>query len=261
MRFKGNSGNPSARPRRLRPGPTIDAGRMVAASPARKTVPIALKFLEIEPRPRYARRRGQRLLGRAPPATGRAAERERDRRSLLHLESLGGDPDQGLLAQKFEPLQALVVGDQREIERACGDLRSKVGRRLANDRDLDQRMTAIEARQDVGQERFRVVVRNAEPSRAPQALARQRGERARLDLDNAAGEFDQLLALFGQPRAASLLDEQGAAQLLLEPADMHRDGGLGLVHPLGRFGERAGIDDGEKRAKLVGVEHGTHPKF
>ena len=108
---------------------------------------------------------------------------------------------------------------------------------------------------------FGVVVWNAEPSRAPQALARQRGERARFDLDDAAGEFDQLLALFRQPRAASLLDEQGAAQLLLEPADMHRDGRLGLVHPLGRLGERAGIDDGEEGAKLVGVEHGTHPKF
>ena len=122
-------------------------------------------------------------------------------------------------------------------------------------------MTAIEARQDVGQKRFRVVVWNAEPSRAPQALARQRGERARFDLDDAAGEFDQLLALFRQPRATSLLHEQGAVQLLLEPADMHRDGGLGLVHPLGRLGERAGIDDGEEGAKLVGVEHGTHPKF
>ena len=109
-----------------------------------------------------------------------------------------------------------MVGDQRQIERACGDLRGKVRRRLANDRDLDQRMTAIEARQDVGQERFGVVVWNAEPSGAPQALARQRGERARFDLDDAAGEFDQLLALFRQPRAASLLDEQGAAQLLLQ---------------------------------------------
>src|SRR4029077_4543122 len=46
IRFKGKSGSPSARPRRLRPGPTSDAGGRVAASPARKTVPIALKFLE-----------------------------------------------------------------------------------------------------------------------------------------------------------------------------------------------------------------------
>ena len=100
-----------------------------------------------------------------------------------------------------------MVGDQREIERACGDLRSKVGGRLANDGDLDERVTAVEARQDVGQEGFRVIVRNAEPSCAPQALARQRGERARLDLDNAAGELDQLFPLVSQPGAAALLHE------------------------------------------------------
>ena len=46
MRFRGSSGNPSARPSTLRPGPTSDKGRIVAASPARKSVPIALKFLE-----------------------------------------------------------------------------------------------------------------------------------------------------------------------------------------------------------------------
>ena len=122
-------------------------------------------------------------------------------------------------------------------------------------------MAAIEAGENFGQEGFGVVVRNAEPRGAPQALARQRRDRARLDLDDAAGEFDQPLALFGQPRAAPVLDEQSAAQLLLEPADMHRDGRLRLVHPFRRLGERAGIDDGEEGAKLVGVEHGTHPKF
>ena len=122
-------------------------------------------------------------------------------------------------------------------------------------------MAAIEAGEDVGQERFGVVVGNAKPSGALEALARQRGKRPRLDLDDAAGEFDQPLALIGEPRAASLLDEQGAAQLFLETADVHRDGGLGLVHSLGRLGERAGVDDGEKGAQLVGVEHGTDPKF
>ena len=121
-------------------------------------------------------------------------------------------------------------------------------------------MAAIEPRQNFGQEQLGVVVGNPEPDGAPEALARQRRHRAGLDLDNTAGEFDQSLALVGQAGAATLLDEQGAAQLLLQPADVHRDGGLGLVHPFRRPGERAGIDDGEERAKLVGVEHGTYPK-
>ena len=110
----------------------------------------------------------------------------------------------------------------------------------------------ISARNDLG-----VVVRDAEPDRAAQALARQSRHGAGLGLDDPAGEIDQALALGGQPRAAALFDEQGAAELLLEPADMHRHGGLGLVDALCGLGERARIDDGEERAQLVGVEHGN----
>ena len=58
-----------------------------------------------------------------------------------------------------------------------------------------------------------------------------------------------------QPRAAALLDEQRAAELLFKAANVHRNRRLGLVDPLGRAGERAEIDDGEEGAELVGVEH------
>ena len=109
-------------------------------------------------------------------------------------------------------------------------------------------MAPVEPGENLGEERFGVVVRNAKPDGAPQALPRQCGDRARLDLDDAPREVDQALAFSGEFRAATLLDEQGAAELLLETADMHRDGGLGLVHAVGGFGERAAIDDGEERA-------------
>ena len=75
------------------------------------------------------------------------------------------------------------------------------------------------------------------------------------DLDDPAGEVDQALALGRQPRSPALLDEQGAAELLLEPADVHRHGRLGLVNPLGGAGERAGVDDRQEGPQLVGVEH------
>ena len=261
MRVKGNSGKPSARPRSLRPGPTIETGRIVAASPARRTVPIALKFLE-------------KNRGRVRPGADSSASSVARRQQQVVLPSASGigvpsstwnrsdgDPDQGLVAQDFDPREPLVIGDQRQIQRPSGDLGGKVRRRLADDQHLDQGVAAAVVGKNVGQERFRVVVRNSEPNRAPQALARQCGERARFDLDHAPRKFDQPLALLREPGAAAVLDEQGAAQLLLEPADMHRDRGLRLVHPLGRLGERAGIDDGEEGAQLVGVKHGTHPKF
>ena len=87
---------------------------------------MAVKFLEKNRASRYARSRLQRLLGRAAPAAGRAAKRERDRRSLLHPESLGSDPDERLFAQEFEPLEPLMVGDQRQIQRPSGDLKGEV---------------------------------------------------------------------------------------------------------------------------------------
>ena len=100
-------------------------------------------------------------------------------------------------------------------------------------------MLATEAAEDVGEIGLRIVVGNAEPHRAAQALARQGGDGAGFDLHDAAGEVDQALALGRQPRAPALLDEQGAAELLLEPAHVHRHGRLGLVNPLGGLGEGA----------------------
>ncbi len=117
-------------------------------------------------------------------------------------------------------------------------------------------MAPIEPGENLGEERFGVVVRNAESDCAPQAPAGERGDRARLDLDDSPRIVDQAFAFRGELRAAPVLDEQGATELLLEPADMHGDGGLRLVDPLRRLGERAAIDDGEEGAQLIGVEHG-----
>ena len=190
-----------------------------------------------------------------------AAERQRNRRAVLDPETLGGRPDERLLDQQLESPQARMIGHEREFERAGGNLRGELRRTLAGDRHLDQRMAAGEPAENLGEERFGVVVRDAEPHRAAQALARQGGHGAGLDLDDPAGEVDQAFALGGEPHAAALFDEQGAAELLLEPADMHRHGRLGLVDALGRLGERARIHDGEERAQLVGVEHGDPSDF
>ena len=248
MRVSGSFGRPTSGPITRRPSPTIETGSGVTARPARTTEPIALKFLE-KNKPRVAR---------GAAASASSAARRQTHEPLpsasgtgwpdLDPEPLRGGPHQRLLAQEFEVVQPVMVRHQREFERAGRDLRREVLRGFAGGRHLDQRVAAVEPGENLGKERFGVVVWNAEPDGAPQALSRQRCDRARLDLDDAPREVDQALAFSGEFRAATLLDEQGAAELLLETADMHRDGGLRLVHALGGLGERAAIDDGEKRA-------------
>ena len=93
---------------------------------------------------RRARPIAQRGFGDLAPQAARAAQRQRNRRALGRLEALGGDPDQRLLADQFEALQALVIRHQRDFDRAGVNLRAEFGRILANDRDLDQRVAAIE---------------------------------------------------------------------------------------------------------------------
>ena len=154
-----------------------------------------------------------------------------------------------------------MVGDQRDFDCAGVNLRGEFDRILADDGDLDQRMAAIEERENVGEKRLGVVVGNAQPHRALEALARKRRHRPGLDLHHAAREFDQALAFAGQPRCASLFDEQRAAELFLEAANVHGDRRLRLVDPLAGAGERAGVDDGEKGAELVGVEHVNRSVF
>ena len=180
---------------------------------------------------------------------------------FVRLEAFGGDPDERLLADQFETLQTLVIRHQGDIDRAGVNLRAEFDRIFAIDRDLDQRVAAVERRENVGQKGLGVIVGNAQPHRAPEAFARKRGHRPGLDLHHATREFDQALALVRQLRRAALFDEQRAAELLLEPADMHGNSRLGLVDALAGAGERAGVDDGEKGAQLVGVEHGNRSDF
>ena len=86
-------------------------------------------------------------------------------------------------------------------------------------------MAPIEPGENLGEERFGVIIRNPEPDRAPEALAGQRRHRPGLDLDDAPREFDQPLALGGQPRPAPVLDEQRTAdcssslRMCIETAD------------------------------------------
>ena len=118
-------------------------------------------------------------------------------------------------------------------------------------------MVMVEPGEDVGEKGLGIVVGNAETDGAPQAFSRQSRNRGRLGLHDPSGIFDQFLALARQFDAAPLLYEQRASQLLFQPANVHRDRRLRLVHPLGGAREGAEVHNGEEGAELVGVEHGN----
>ena len=112
-----------------------------------------------------------------------------------------------------------------------------------------------EARQDLRQEGLGVIVRHAEADAAGQPLVGDGRQGRCLDLQHAPRVVDQLLALRRQPHAAPMLGEELAVELLLEAAHVHRHGRLGLVHALGGAPEAAGVDDGDKGAKLIRIKH------
>src|SRR4051812_13782848 len=119
-------------------------------------------------------------------------------------------------------------------------------------------MTTHEPRYDIRQETVRVIVGDAEANPTRQRPSRYAGQRRGFDLKNLAGIFNKLLPLFGQLDASPLSNEQGPAELLLEPPDMHRDGGLRFVHAFGGPRETSGVHDGYEASELVGVEHVNH---
>ena len=169
MRVRGNSGSPSVSPEAREARADHRGGQDRRREPGAHDRADRAEILGKEPRPRHAAAPpASAVFGRSPPEAGRAAQRKRDRRSLLQSGTARRRPDQRLLAQQFEALRVpVVVRDQRQFKRAGGDLRREFGRRFADDRDLDQRMAAIEARENLGQERFGVVVRNPEPDARP----------------------------------------------------------------------------------------------
>ena len=70
-----------------------------------------------------------------------------------------------------------------------------------------------------------------------------------------------LAQALAQRLPGAVLDKDAIRAALFEPAHVHRDRRLGLIDPLRGAGERAEVDDGEKRSELVGVEHFNPSKF
>jgi hypothetical protein len=57
------------------------------------------------------------------------------------------------------------------------------------------------------------------------------------------------------PAATAVAREQRATERMLKPLDLLTDGGLGPVNALARAGKAAGVDNGDKTAQQVEIEH------
>ena len=195
-------------------------------------------------------------LGR-PSASGSA---------LLEMRRMPvrGHPQQPLAAERFRRALAFAIGDDGEIDLVGVDALEQVDRRLADHATARRRDSAREARHDLRQIAVGIIVRHAEPHAAGQFGVGKGGERFDVELDDAARVIEQALAVFGQLRGAAVAREDRPLETLLQPLHLHRDGGLGLVHDLGGFGEAAGLGDGDEGAQLVDVEqcgHGGGPEM
>ena len=194
--------------------------------------------------------RRQLQVGR-PSASGSGS-------SLMGRMPVRGHPQQPLAPEGFRGALGFAIGDDGEIDFVGVDALEQVDRRLADHGQLDARIGAREARHDLGQIAVGVIVRHAEPHAAGQFGVGEGGDGLDVELDDAAGVIEQARAVLGELGGAAVAREDRPLQPLLQPLHLHRHGGLGLVHHLGRLGEAAGLGDGDEGAQLVDVEQRGH---
>jgi hypothetical protein len=116
--------------------------------------------------------------------------------------------------------------------------------------------------EDARHEGAGIVVGCGDPHLARQRRLVEHGERLLVCPEDAPGVRHQELAIDGQPGLPALPGEELAAELHLELADLHGDGGLRAVHPLAGGGEAAGLGDGHQAPEIVEIEHEPiHERF
>ena len=150
------------------------------------------------------------------------------------------------------------MGDDGEIEVAGRNAVRQHRGRLAHHRHFDPRIGIREARQDLGQVAVGVIVRQSQPHMAGEFEIREARHRLAVQPDDAPRIIGQSGPIVGQLGGAAVAREDRPPDALLELLHLHGDGGLRLVHRLGRAGERPGVGDGHEGAELVHVQKGGH---
>lgn len=115
-----------------------------------------------------------------------------------------------------------------------------------------------ETTDDFGHVTVCVIIRRADTQRTFQPVVIEGGHGFVVEANDAAGIMHQLFAFRRQPVAAPVFCKKLFAQPLFKPSHLHRDGGLRLENPVCRFGEAAGINDGDEGVQLVNIEGCGH---
>ena len=144
-----------------------------------------------------------------------------------------------------------LIGDDAKIGAVVEHVAGDAAGEPAPHRDPDGRVEPAVLVQERQQVQARQLVGGDHELPAPQIPhVVQRRQRLSAEVHQAFRVLEQDLARIGEHAAPARAIEERLADLVLELADDLADRGLGAVERLGRLGEAALADDGDKRFEL-----------
>ena len=146
--------------------------------------------------------------------------------------------------------------EEREIELAALEIARQPHAQPAAHVEPQPRPRAGEFGQQLGQPIRGEIFRDAEPQHAVARRPRHHVARFLGQRKNAPRVGQKPLALLGRRRLLAVAMQELAAERLLESPDLLAHRRLRAMDPLARAGEAPGVDDGDKAAQEIDVEHG-----
>src|SRR5262249_26220531 len=169
-------------------------------------------------------------------------------------------------AQAFGPAcnAAALAGvalEQDEIQFAAFEVVAQPYTQIAANIESRRLARASKTGQHLSQLAGGKVLRQAEPNHAFAGRPRTHLLRFAGERQDARRVGQQPLALLGRRDAPAVAVEQRMPDRVLEPLDLLAHRRLRTMHALARAGESAGVDDRDKTAQQIEVEHGSSFDF
>lgn len=174
-----------------------------------------------------------------------------------HVLGRGG-PDETLTPQDGEGLLRFA-GDEGEVELAGVEKAEERGGGVEGEFDLGQRVVLPEAGEGRGEEVGGVILGHSKADHARGLGPVEAGGGLVRQAEQAAGVEEEVLRGGVGAEVAPLALEEGAADVFLQPLDLHADGGLAAPDPGGGKLDAAAVDQRDEAAEEGEVEglHGS----